>query len=64
MQLGLDDMTAAYRQVPVNDPSLTVIAYYAPSKGKVLFRALRGHNFGLKIFTQCVLSGRKIVFST
>ena len=41
-------MTAAYRQVPVNDPSLTVIAYYAPSKGKVLFRALRGHNFGLK----------------
>ncbi|XRB19089.1 hypothetical protein RI054_20g89350 [Pseudoscourfieldia marina] len=48
VQLGLDDMTAAYRQVPVNDPSLTIVAYFAPSTGRVQFRHLRGHNFGLK----------------
>ncbi|XRB17971.1 hypothetical protein RI054_17g78160 [Pseudoscourfieldia marina] len=45
---ALDDMEAAYRQVPTDDPRFTFIAYFSVRRNAVVFRAVRGHNFGLK----------------
>lgn len=48
LSVALDDMAAAYRQVPTDDPRFTFVAYFSVMRGGVVFRAVRGHNFGLK----------------
>ena len=45
--LGLDDLRAAYRVVPVAAIHLSVIAIWSVKKARVLFFRLPGHAFGL-----------------
>ena len=45
--LALDDVDSAYRRVPTSEPQFTVCAYFSPSKKRVVFHKVYGHNFGL-----------------
>jgi hypothetical protein len=46
MTLGLDDLAAAYRQVPVGQDHLSVVAIWHPSLNDVRFHIVYGHAFG------------------
>ena len=45
--IGLDDMRAAYRRIPVLTPGFTVFAIWSVVRGAVVYYFLPGHNFGL-----------------
>ena len=51
--LGLDDMSRAYRRVPVATPWLTVFAIWSLRRGRVEYYYLDGHCFG---FVSAVLN--------
>ena len=46
MRIGLDDMRAAYRRIPVATPWFTVFAIWSFMRQRVVYYYLRGHNFG------------------
>ena len=45
--IGLDDMRAAYRRIPVLSPQFTVFALWSFVRKAVTYYFLPGHNFGL-----------------
>jgi hypothetical protein len=45
--LGLDDIRAAYRRIPVRQPQFTVFAIWSFRRGRVEYYWMPGHNFGL-----------------
>ena len=47
MEIGCDDLFAAYRRVPTSQPQFTVIAIFCPIRKKTVFSEVYGHNFGL-----------------
>ena len=47
MLFGTDDESAAYRRVPTSEPESTVISFYSPTKGCVVYQQVFGHPFGL-----------------
>ena len=46
LRIGLDDMRAAYRRIPVNAPWYTVFALWSFVRRAVVYYYLPGHNFG------------------
>ena len=44
---GTDDLSAAYRRVPVDNDALSLVAYLSTKSRNVVFRRISGHNFGL-----------------
>ena len=48
LSIGLDDMKAAYRQLPVCQPFYTVFAIWSVTRGRVEYYFLHGHNFGFR----------------
>ena len=44
---GTDDMEKAYRKMPVDDPSLTVICQWDPFNSRPVFFQVQGFPFGL-----------------
>jgi hypothetical protein len=47
LQIGLDDMRAAYRRIPVDAPWMTVFAMWSFVSSRIVYYYLHGHNFGL-----------------
>ena len=43
---GCDDWKKAYRQIPVDDPSRSVVACWDPDSNSVVYFVVRGHVFG------------------
>ena len=43
---GCDDWKKAYRQIPVDDPSTSVVACWDPDKRQVIYFVVKGHVFG------------------
>jgi hypothetical protein len=46
LQLGLDDMAAAYRRVPTSQPQYTVFALWSMARKQIVYYYLHGHCFG------------------
>ena len=47
LEIGLDDLFAAYRRVPTSQPEFTTVAFWSASRQQVLFSEVYGHPFGL-----------------
>jgi hypothetical protein len=45
--VAFDDCDAAYRLIPSRQPGNSIVAFWSPSKEKVVFFQVWGHSFGL-----------------
>ena len=47
LEIGLDDLFAAYRRVPTSQPQYTTVAFWSAAHKQVMFSEVYGHPFGL-----------------